>query len=50
MLEMVDDIWDSTIVISKGQVLGQFKKEDLKDEAINQLFFEVVEQGEEGDR
>ena len=49
MLEMVDDIWDSTIVISHGKVLGQFSREDLKDEAINQLFFEVTEQGEEGE-
>ena len=43
MLEMVQDLWDMVIVLSHGEIVGQFTKKDLEHESVSQKFFELTE-------
>lgn len=42
MLEMVSDIWDEMFVMEKGQIIANYKKEDVKGKEIDELFFGVT--------
>ncbi len=42
MLEMVKDLWDLMFVMEKGKIIGQYSKEDAKDQDIETLFFELT--------
>lgn len=42
MLEMVKDIWDDMIIINKGKIIGQYRKEDVQDQDIDDIFFEMT--------
>lgn len=47
MLEMVKDIWDDMVILDKGKVIGTYKREDVLDNEIEDLFFEVTGEYEE---
>lgn len=42
MLEMVKDIWDDMIILDKGKVIGVYRKEEILDNEIEDIFFEVT--------
>ncbi|MDE6953453.1 MAG: ABC transporter ATP-binding protein [Erysipelotrichales bacterium] len=45
MLDMVKNIWDDMIILDQGKVIAQYKREDVLDNEIEDIFFEVI--GEE---
>lgn len=45
MLDMVKNIWDDMIILDQGKVIVQYKREDVLDNEIEDIFFEVT--GEE---
>lgn len=45
MLDMVKNIWDDMIILDQGKVIAQYKREDVLDNEIEDIFFEVT--GEE---
>lgn len=49
MLDMVKDIWDDMVILDKGKVIGIYKHEDVLDHEIDELFFEVTNEHENGD-
>ncbi len=42
MLEMVEDLWDVMFVMEKGRIKASFRKEDVGDKELDDLFFEVT--------
>jgi len=48
MLEMVKDIWDIMFVMETGKIIGSYKREDVKEQNIEELFFALTDNGEEG--
>lgn len=42
MLEMVKDLWDVMFVMEKGRIVGQYTKEQAKDQDIEELFFKIT--------
>lgn len=42
MLEMVRDLWDTIVIMNKGNVVGSYRREDVADKDINELFFEIT--------
>ena len=42
MLEMVKDLWDVMFVMEKGRIIGEYTREDAKDQDIEELFFAVT--------
>ena len=42
MLEMVEDLWDIMFVMEKGHVKASFRKEDVGNRDLDDLFFEVT--------
>lgn len=42
MLEMVKDIWDDMVIIDHGKILGQYRKEDVQDQEIEDIFFKMT--------
>ena len=42
MLEMVRDLWDVMFVMEKGKILGAYRREDAKDQDIEDLFFQIT--------
>ena len=47
MLEMVKELWDVMFVMEKGKIIGQYTKEEAKDQDIEDLFFDITG-GDEG--
>ena len=46
MLEMVEELWDVVCVMEKGKILGTYKRDEVGEQNLDQLFFSVTEQGE----
>lgn len=42
MLEMVKDLWDIMFVMDKGHIIASYKKSDVKEEDLEELFFHVT--------
>ncbi len=42
MLEMVKELWDVMFVMEKGKIIGEYSREDAKDQDIEELFFQVT--------
>ena len=42
MLEMVEELWDVMFVMEKGRIMASFRKEDVGDRDLDDLFFEVT--------
>lgn len=42
MLEMVEELWDVMFVMEKGRIKASFRKEDVGDKELDDLFFEVT--------
>ena len=47
MLEMVKELWDVTFVMDKGHILGTYSREEVGDEDLEELFFQVTGTGKE---
>ncbi|MFP3152855.1 ABC transporter ATP-binding protein [Lachnospiraceae bacterium ZAX-1] len=47
MLEMVKDIWDIMFVMEKGKIIGSYTREQVQDQGIEELFFQVTKGGEQ---
>lgn len=43
MLEMVESVWDDMFVMNKGKLIATYKKEDVKGEELNDLFFSITD-------
>ena len=43
MLEMVKELWDVMFVMDKGNIVASYKKSDVKDEDLEDLFFNVTD-------
>ncbi len=46
MLEMVEELWDVVCVMEKGKILGTYKRDEVGEKNLDQLFFSVTEQEE----
>ena len=46
MLEMVEEFWDVVCVMEKGKILGTYKRDEVGEKNLDQLFFSVTEQEE----
>lgn len=46
MLEMVKELWDVTFIMDKGHILGTYTREEVGNEDLEALFFQVT--GQEG--
>lgn len=42
MIEMVKDLWDMMFVMSKGKIIGEYSKEEVQEQDIETLFFNVT--------
>lgn len=42
MLEMVKDLWDVMFIMEKGKILASYKKEDVEDRDIEEIFFGIT--------
>lgn len=42
MLEMVEELWDIMYVMKKGKVIGSYRKEEVGDKDLDDLFFEMT--------
>ena len=42
MLEMVEELWDVMFVMEKSKIIGSYRKEDVGDKDLDDLFFEVT--------
>lgn len=49
MLEMVKDLWDIMFVMDKGHMIGNYRREEVEDEDLEELFFKITgsEKGEQ---
>lgn len=45
MLEMVKELWDIMFVMDKGHIVASYRKSDVKEEDLEQLFFHATETG-----
>lgn len=43
MLEMVKELWDIMYVMDKGHIIGNYRKEEVKDGDLEELFFSITE-------
>lgn len=43
MLEMVKELWDIMFVMDKGHIVASYRKSDVKEEDLEELFFHVTE-------
>lgn len=48
MLEMVKELWDVMFVMDKGHIIGEYRREDVKDKDLEELFFRTTD-GEKGE-
>ncbi|MCI9199589.1 MAG: ABC transporter ATP-binding protein [Lachnospiraceae bacterium] len=46
MLEMVKELWDVMFVMDKGHIIASYKKSDVKEEDLEDLFFHVTDKKE----
>ncbi|MBR6627864.1 MAG: ABC transporter ATP-binding protein [Lachnospiraceae bacterium] len=46
MLEMVKELWDVTFIMNKGHIIGTYAREEVANEDLEALFFEVTGQEE----
>lgn len=42
MLEMVEEIWDIMFVMEKSHIIGSYRKEEVGDKDLDDLFFEMT--------
>lgn len=42
MLEMVEGLWDIMFVMQKGHIIGSYRKEDVGNKELEDLFFEMT--------
>lgn len=49
MLEMVKELWDVTFVMDKGHILGTYAREALENEDLDELYFSVTGQANQGE-
>lgn len=42
MLEMVEGLWDVMFVMDKGHIIGSYRKEDVGNKELEDLFFEMT--------
>lgn len=42
MLEMVSELWDVMYIMDKGSIVGSFRKEEVENKDIEELFFEIT--------
>ncbi|MDD3278118.1 MAG: ABC transporter ATP-binding protein [Lachnospiraceae bacterium] len=47
MLEMVQELWDDVFMMQKGHIIASYRKEDVGDQNLDDLFFAVTEGGED---
>ena len=47
MLEMVKELWDIMFVMDKGRIIASYRKSEVKEEDLEDLFFHVTD-GENG--
>ena len=49
MLEMVKELWDITFIMDKGHIKGTYTREQVGNEDLEELFFQVTgqKQGQE---
>lgn len=52
MLEMVRELWDIMFVMDKGHIVASYRKSEVKEEDLEELFFHVTDAGggKEGSR
>lgn len=50
MLEMVKDLWDVMFVMDKGRIIASYKKSDVKEEDLEELFFHVTDNEKEEEK
>ncbi len=43
MLEMVKELWDTVYVMEKGKILAEYRREEVGDQNLDELFFSVTE-------
>lgn len=43
MLEMVEELWDTVYVMEKGKILAEYRREEVGDQNLDELFFSVTE-------
>ena len=46
MLEMVEELWDTVYVMEKGKILAVYRRDQVGDQNLDQLFFSVTEREE----
>ena len=46
MLEMVQEFWDDVFVMDQGHILAVYRREEVSDQNLDDLFFSVTEKGE----
>ena len=42
MLEMVEEIWDIMFVMEKSHIIGSYRKEEVGDKDMDDMFFEMT--------
>lgn len=47
MLEMVQELWDDVFVMQKGKIVASYRREEVKDQNLDDLFFAVTENDRE---
>ncbi|MGC4018072.1 MAG: ABC transporter ATP-binding protein [Muricomes sp.] len=48
MLEMVEELWDIMFVMEKSHIIGSYKKDEVGEKDLDDLFFEMTENWETG--
>ena len=46
MLEMVEELWDTVYVMEKGKILAVYRRDQVGDQNLDELFFSVTEREE----
>ena len=47
IIDIINDIWDKAYIMNKGEIIGEFKREDLKKKTLKEIFFEYIGEQEE---
>ncbi|NLL78853.1 MAG: ABC transporter ATP-binding protein [Clostridiales bacterium] len=42
MLEMVKELWDIVFIMEEGKIIGSFKRDEIKDGNVEELFFRLT--------
>lgn len=48
MLEMVEELWDIMFVMEKSRIIGSYRKDEVEEKDLDDLFFEMTESWETG--